>query len=91
MDYLWVVGQVFPENQNCNNWEFIKQWEIQGIFDSEPKALECINGYLGDCFFIGRAELNLTLPIDSREWQLSWFPKLESKPNEPVPVRSKRR
>ena len=71
MSYMWVVGQAFSNN---------KQWEIQGVFNNKQLAIDCVGGYDGDLFFIGRIELNKPLPLDLCDWDLSWWPKLEDEP-----------
>ena len=64
---VWIVGQVRPEK--------FKEWEFQGVFSSEALAIEaCINSN----FFIGKATVDVAVPIESMPWPGAYFPKQEA-------------
>jgi len=57
---LWVLGK-FQED---------KQWELQGVFDDEQKAIDaCLPSY-----FIGKVVMNERLPDETIVWKVS-YPK----------------
>ena len=61
---LWVVGR--------NNDDSGKDWDFQGVFDTEDKAVAaCIS----PMHFVGPVELNQTIPEESSEWPDSYYPK----------------
>ena len=64
---VWIVGQVNPED--------FKEWEFQGVFSTEELAIEaCINSN----FFIGKATVDVTIPIESIPWPGAYCPKQEA-------------
>lgn len=63
---LWIVGKVTDDQTHA--------WEFQGVFDSEQKAIDAC---VCDSMFIGPAELNKQLPIETNEWVGAFFPMLK--------------
>ncbi len=66
---LWIVGEVFiEENENWN-------WGFTGVFETEEKAVAaCITS----AHFIGPANLNERLP-DEEEWEGAYYPLAKDK------------
>lgn len=60
---LWVVGQI-----NSDNY---KEWEFQGVFDSEEKAVEACET---ETYFIAPAVLNETVPHEGVDWVGGYYP-----------------
>ena len=61
---IWLVGQ----------WKGTETpWEVQGVFDSEQKAIAaCVD----DQYFIGPLTLNEEMPQETmREWPGAYYPK----------------
>lgn len=77
---VWIVGQVFPVENEPE--KIHDHWEFQGVFTSKKKALEACNEYKTDFVFIGRIELDTPLPLEVCDWPHSWFPKLETEPDQ---------
>ena len=58
---LFLVGKIVSE----------KHWEVQGIYDSEEKALSAsVDKY----HFIGTLTLNETLPLETTTWPEAYYP-----------------
>lgn len=56
------------------------QWEIQGIFSTEEKAVKACTH---DTYFVTEANLDEELPhetVYTRDFTRTWFPKLEKAP-----------
>ena len=56
-----------------------ENFEIQGVFSTEEKALEAALGYESDLMVIGRVEQDKALPEERCEWPWYWYPKLEDR------------
>jgi hypothetical protein len=63
---LWVVGRATAKDG----------WSLQGIFMREADAIEACRDEL---YFIGPAELNVSLPHENRWWPGCYYPKAETK------------
>lgn len=61
---LWIVGQINPSN--------FLEWEFQGVFDSEEKAVSVCED---ENWFIGPAKLNECRPSESEDWPEAYYPK----------------
>ena len=60
---LWVAGKVLNIEAQC--------WEIEGIFDSENKAVAvCKNSD----YFVGPLTLNKKTPTRSVDWPGAYYP-----------------
>ena len=66
---VFVVGKAMARNG--------KEWEFQGVFDSEKLAIAaCVE----DCFFVGPAIVNEQWPSETVDWADAWYPRLQEKP-----------
>jgi len=74
---LWIVGKY----TGISNEDKIT-WEFQGIFETEEKAvMSCKNE---NYFVMGEFELNVLLPDETEEADISYYPKLEDRNNIPL-------
>ena len=65
MKTLWVVGK---RNQSVNN-----DWELQGIFDTEEKAIKVCKGKYN--YFIGPVCLNMPIDDSKLPWPGAYYPQ----------------
>ena len=66
---VWIVGKINPENN--------LEWEFNGVFDSEEKAVSACKDKR---YFVGPATINIDIddivPGDkSIDWPNSYYPK----------------
>ncbi len=66
METIWVVGKI-----KAKIYSGIV-WEIQGVFDSEQKAVKACGEYKN--YFIGPLKLNEVLPNMTFEWPGVYYP-----------------
>lgn len=66
---LFVVGRWFDENESG------QIWELEGVYDSEQRALDEITD---EFQFIGPVTLNERLPDESQIWPGAYYPLGES-------------
>lgn len=60
---LWIVGKT-PRDGS--------PWEFMGVFDDERLAVDaCVTP---ECW-VGPAELNVALPVETTEWPASYYPE----------------
>lgn len=76
---LWIVGKNNePDTPESNNWE------LQGIFIDKELALEQAMKYESHYVWVSKLSLNKAMPEHRCDWELLWYPKLESEPNNEV-------
>jgi len=57
----------------CGQWVNDKEWEFQGIFDSEQKAIDaCAH----DDYWIAPVKLNETYPQETVQMPGAYYPRL---------------
>ena len=59
---LWIVGQVKTNRPVQNDPHPVYEWEFQGVFDSETKAVAACRTAM---YFVMPCELNKALPDES--------------------------
>lgn len=71
---LYLVGETL--NHETQSWNF------QGVYSTEDKAIsKCVE----DNFFIARIEVDYDEPKEMREYEYSYYPRLEQKPKRKNP------
>jgi hypothetical protein len=66
---LFLVGETLDHKNNS--------WLFQGVYSTEEIAItKCVK----DNFFIARIEVDFDEPIEIREFDYVYYPKLEDKP-----------
>lgn len=70
---LWIVGKA--------NVDAPGEWEFQGVFDSEKKAVAaCATQRDGTVdMFVGPAKLNVSVTRRKRSWPGAYYPATPSK------------
>lgn len=63
---LWIVGQFLAETEKG------RAWDIQGVFDSEEKAIKACKN---ETFFVGPVTLNDEFQLEHKEWEGAYYPK----------------
>lgn len=61
---VWIVGKVNKKNH--------KQWEFQGVYDDEQKAIDVCED---EFWFIGPAQMNTHIPTETVDWPGAFYPK----------------
>lgn len=67
---MWIVGKYRGHASTKNIPSAL--WDINGVFDSEEKAVEACRNRIN--YFVGPLTLNESLPDETTEWPGCYYP-----------------